>query len=357
MGQKVNPSGLRLGINKTWDSKWYSENKYGVFLENDLKIRKHIEENLKKAGLSKTIIDTEKLIKKLQKEIEAALKSFTVVQQTRDNFQQKVQEIRIDLLNMENRFNSIALQKESATKTSLELENRDNEINKETNELSKLKKSLDIKIVNEENELNNISGDIAKERSVLDLKQQTVTDTFESMEAVQEKINSEQILKETLFEQQKTNELMIVELDQKINNIKERMMDKYNSKIPKDMKVDNDIDDLELEIEKIQKGLDNIGPLNMAAQQDYEEEQKRLENLIEQRIDILKSEDNLKETITKIDIVAREKFESTFDQINTNFSKLFGMFFEGGSASLFVPLHVSCRAISCCFFFYYFLLS
>ena len=290
--------------------------------------------NEKVSAINPSIIDTEKLIKKLQKEIEATSKSFSVVQQTRDNFQQKVQELRIDLLNMENRFNSIALQKESATKTSLELENRDNEINKETNELSELKKSLDIKIVNEENELNNISGDIAKERSVLDLKQQTVTDTFESMETVQEKINSEQILKETLFEQQKTNELMIVELDQKINNIKERMMDKYNSKIPKDMRVDSDIDDLELEIEKIQKGLDNIGPLNMAAQQDYEEEQKRLENLIDQRIDILKSEDNLKETITKIDIVAREKFESTFDQINTNFSKLFGMFFEGGSASL-----------------------
>jgi small subunit ribosomal protein S3 len=57
MGQKVNPSGLRLGINRTWDSKWYSDNKYGAFLENDLKIRKHIEENLKKAGLSKIIIE------------------------------------------------------------------------------------------------------------------------------------------------------------------------------------------------------------------------------------------------------------------------------------------------------------
>ncbi|MEC9006920.1 MAG: hypothetical protein VX731_02220, partial [Candidatus Neomarinimicrobiota bacterium] len=252
----------------------------------------------------------------------------------RDNFQQKVQEIRIDLLNMENRYNSVSIQKEAAKQTSLELEHRDKEINKETNELSELKKTLDIKIVNEENELKNISGDIAKEKSVLDLKQQTVTGTFEAMEAVQEKINSEQLLKETLFEQQKTNELRIVELDQKINNIKERMMEKYNSKIPKDMKVDSDIDDLELEIEKIQKSLENIGPLNMAAQQDYEDEQKRLENLIEQRIDILKSEDNLKETITKIDIIAREKFESTFDQINTNFSKLFGMFFEGGSASL-----------------------
>ena len=43
MGQKVNPSGLRLGINRTWDSNWYSEDKYGAFLEIDLKIRKYIE--------------------------------------------------------------------------------------------------------------------------------------------------------------------------------------------------------------------------------------------------------------------------------------------------------------------------
>ena len=57
MGQKVNPLGLRLGINTTWDSKWYSDTKYSFFLENDLKIRKHVEANLKKAGLSKVIIE------------------------------------------------------------------------------------------------------------------------------------------------------------------------------------------------------------------------------------------------------------------------------------------------------------
>ena len=57
MGQKVNPLGVRLGINRTWDSNWYAEDKYSVFLENDLKIRKYIESNLKKAGLSKVIIE------------------------------------------------------------------------------------------------------------------------------------------------------------------------------------------------------------------------------------------------------------------------------------------------------------
>jgi len=154
------------------------------------------------------------------------------------------------------------------------------------------------------------------------------------MESLQSKINEEKRLKENLFEQQKNNELRIVELDQKIGNIKERMMEKYNSKVPKDLVVDKDKDELEIEIDKIQKSIENIGPLNMAAQQEYEEEQARLENLLEQRIDILKSEENLKETIAKIDVVAREKFETTFEKINNNFTKLFGMFFEGGTASL-----------------------
>ena len=57
MGQKVNPSGFRLGINRTWDSRWYSDANYSTFLENDLKIRKYIEQELKKAGLSKVIIE------------------------------------------------------------------------------------------------------------------------------------------------------------------------------------------------------------------------------------------------------------------------------------------------------------
>ena len=44
MGQKVNPSGLRLGINRTWDSRWYSEDQYSVFLENDLKTLKPLNQ-------------------------------------------------------------------------------------------------------------------------------------------------------------------------------------------------------------------------------------------------------------------------------------------------------------------------
>ncbi|MHB1660478.1 MAG: 30S ribosomal protein S3 [bacterium] len=64
MGQKVNPIGLRLGINKTWDSGWYSDRNYAKFLHADLKIRGFLKKKLYTSGISKINIGrkAEKLI-------------------------------------------------------------------------------------------------------------------------------------------------------------------------------------------------------------------------------------------------------------------------------------------------------
>ncbi|GAB4131795.1 MAG: 30S ribosomal protein S3 [Rhodothalassiaceae bacterium] len=58
MGQKVNPVGLRLGINRTWDSRWYAERgEYGRLLHEDYKIRAYIEDRLAQAGVSRIVIE------------------------------------------------------------------------------------------------------------------------------------------------------------------------------------------------------------------------------------------------------------------------------------------------------------
>ncbi|MBN9570306.1 MAG: 30S ribosomal protein S3, partial [Alphaproteobacteria bacterium] len=58
MGQKVNPTGLRLGINRTWDSRWYaSKGNYGKLLQEDIKSRSHLSERLKQAGVSRIVIE------------------------------------------------------------------------------------------------------------------------------------------------------------------------------------------------------------------------------------------------------------------------------------------------------------
>ena len=57
MGQKVNPIGFRLGINKTWDSRWFANKEYSQFVLEDHKIRKFLKKRLAQAGVSKIEIE------------------------------------------------------------------------------------------------------------------------------------------------------------------------------------------------------------------------------------------------------------------------------------------------------------
>ena len=57
MGQKVKPIGLRLGINRTWDSRWFAERNYSELLHKDLNVRKYLMEKLKSAAVSKVVIE------------------------------------------------------------------------------------------------------------------------------------------------------------------------------------------------------------------------------------------------------------------------------------------------------------
>src|SRR5665647_750312 len=57
MGQKVSPNGLRLGINKYWQSRWFSSREYAKFLYEDIKIRAVLEEQLANGGISKIEIE------------------------------------------------------------------------------------------------------------------------------------------------------------------------------------------------------------------------------------------------------------------------------------------------------------
>ena len=57
MGQKTNPIGFRLGVNKSWESKWFSEKDYSKLLQEDIVLRKFLLKNLASAGISKILIE------------------------------------------------------------------------------------------------------------------------------------------------------------------------------------------------------------------------------------------------------------------------------------------------------------
>ena len=81
MGQKVHPIGFRLGVIKTWDSRWFSKKNYAALLHEDIKIRKIVKERLMHAGVAK--IEIERAGQKAKINIHTARPGIIIVQKGR----------------------------------------------------------------------------------------------------------------------------------------------------------------------------------------------------------------------------------------------------------------------------------
>ena len=102
MGQKVNPIGLRLGIVKTWDSRWFSEKSYADYIFEDHKLRKYIKQRLNHAGIAK--IEIERSAKRVRLRIYTARPGIVIgkkgaeIAQLKKDLEKRVdQEVLIDI--------------------------------------------------------------------------------------------------------------------------------------------------------------------------------------------------------------------------------------------------------------------
>ena len=285
-------------------------------------------------SLIKNVKQSEKPISGIQRKLDDANEKLQESRSKRDSHHQTIQDLRIELLNLENSRDNLKLQKKTAENTIIEIEERQFKIIDEIKTLVEQSKERADEINKKEKELIGINADLKKNKSLLDLKEQTYRDTYRSIEEIENKIKSEQKNRESILEELKQCEIAIVEYKQKINAIKERINERYNVAVPQSNNIDKTEEELELEIARLERSIENIGPVNMAVQIEVEEETKRLEHLTKQRDDLIESEENLRESIEKIDRVARKQFRETFDQIKANFEILFPVFFEGGQGTL-----------------------
>ena len=305
-------------------------------LKEEIDISKNIYVEGKKAikGLEPKIKKAEKEIESCDLRVKIANDNLIRAREERDFFQQNLQDVRVQLVELESKKENIIFKQKSGKDSSRELELRQEIIRTEIEQLEKDIEKLILKISNEEELLRKIDSQIQQKRSVLDVKQTTHRDTYNEIDEIQQKISRELENKELILEDLKSTELEMARIQQMITLIEEKIMDRYGKKVPKEMVVDHDEQELELKIEKIQRSLDRIGPVNMAVQDEYNEENKRLGLLESQLDDLTKSEENLRSTIQKIDRIARKRFQQTFDLIKSNFESLFNLFFEGGNATL-----------------------
>lgn len=285
-------------------------------------------------SLHKNVEQSEKQISGIQRKLDVANEKLQESRSNRDGHHQTIQDLRIELLNLENNRDNLNSQKKTAENTITEIEERQSNIINDIKVLTEQSKERAEEINKKEKELIGINADLKKSRSLLELKEQTYRDTYRSIEEIENKIKSEQKNRESLLEELKQCEIAIVEYKQKISAIKERINERYNVAIPHKNTIEKSEEELEHEIARLERSIESIGPVNMAVQVECEEETKRLEHIIGQRDDLIESEENLRDSIEKIDRVARKQFRETFEHIKSNFENLFTVFFEGGQGTL-----------------------
>lgn len=119
-----------------------------------------------------------------------------------------------------------------------------------------------------------------------------------------------------------------------MNNIRERLSEEYfidPEDIPSGFgEREFDPENEKLLLDDLRRKIQALGDVNLAAEADYNEEKKRLDFLEHERNDLIDAGNTLKDTITKINQIARARFMETFEKIRINFQTMFQEFFEGG---------------------------
>ena len=134
-------------------------------------------------------------------------------------------------------------------------------------------------------------------------------------------------------------ELEITQLEARESGIRGRVEAEWDAPLAELRERADPVDDAapaewEPELERVRRSIARIGPVNLLAQQEYEEEQKRLDFLTEQRDDLTRAGDDLRTSIRQINRQATSALLETFEQVRANFHRTFDSLFEGGQCDL-----------------------
>ncbi len=136
-------------------------------------------------------------------------------------------------------------------------------------------------------------------------------------------------------------ELEVTQLQAARSSVRERLEAEWDATLDElrervEPPEEGDLEGWESELDDLRRSLARIGPVNLLAQQEYEEEKTRLEFLTGQRDDLVSARDDLRASIRRINKNAAEAFMTTFEQVRENFHKTFHSLFQGGECDVWL---------------------
>ncbi len=288
--------------------------------------------------------------------LDEILSSQTIEKQKADK---QKEELENEFKNYEEEFNSLI---DRQNKINLEFErllgekkNIENSITRAEDSIEIIKKSIskrefDINSSDEEKEiLNNLIkeryvelDDLEAEKRILINDEKEIDSKYKSSQSeISELENNRdhiQKQKENISEQLHAADIKLNELNMKISNLKENIKENYSISLDENSYDDLDSFDFEKRTEivhTLKQHVKNLGPINLLAYSEFEEEKERFEFLSSQKNDLVESEKDIVKTIEEINNTAQSKFIETFELIRGHFINIFrGLFNPGDEADL-----------------------
>ncbi len=189
---------------------------------------------------------------------------------------------------------------------------------KEISSLSESQNKLEIELKRLQEEKEKINQNLQEEETILGQKKGELSRI--QTDLTQEKIDSNRLSLELNQINQKLVEEFNLSLDEALQTVSQSPA--YIS------------EDYVRDIEKLKHKIETMGPVNLAAPEEYEKLDERYKFLKSQEDDLIKSSEDLRKVISKIDGTTRANFKKTFTSVRNNFQKVFTQLFEGGEADL-----------------------
>jgi chromosome segregation protein len=375
-------SQLKAGLDKTIAERSKLEDKISdlnIQLESNSALSQKVR--IGTAQLGEVILHKEEVKKRLNSEIRLLIDEQSIIEKdisgSATDFEQlskdlevcetSEKEVQKIIKELENDYRSIAEQEKQEKEKLIEqrilktqLEEKELNLESEKSHLENEREDL-LNLIDQRKEaLANLESKVIgieevklsgkKELSSLSESKNELGIELRRLEEEKEKINQKLQEGETILEQQK-GELSKMQgdltqqrinsnrLSLELNQINEKLMEEFNLSLDEALqKVSQSpsytSEDYIGDIEKLKHRIETMGPVNLAAPEEYEKLEERYKFLKSQEKDLIKASEDLRQVVSKIDATTCANFKKTFTSVQKNFQKIFTELFEGGQADL-----------------------
>ena len=252
-----------------------------------------------------------------------------------------LQELRLDLARLEASLGSLRERLERSTEALDELDLRSQELSRELDGQAQTIEQSRAAIASGEEEL----VELLEHRSLLATQvreaQEGLAERRTELEEREAALRAERQAERESAERRHGLELEVAQLQGNRSNIRERLEAEWEMAFEDlqgrvEAPLEGAAEEWVAELHSIRTRLGSIGPVNLLASQEYEEEKERLDFLEEQKGDLQKAKTDLHDSIRRINEVASEAFSRVFGEVRENFHRIFDTLFEGGEADVWL---------------------